>query len=85
MDAEKIIYREDGGSMRDAYLTGNTLFWGNLASLEFLADGNYKIRNVDETKAWLESGKGEELGWSQEFYKGEVISDYLGDIDIITF
>ena len=56
---------ETGGTF---YYTGNTIFMQtekkDLVSIELLSDGTNKVRGVDETKSWLESGKGEEIGLS---------------------
>ncbi len=75
----------------NCYFTGNTLFvehtyTHSLASIEFLSDGSYKVRDASETEAWLKSGKGEELGWSQKFNKrnGKVSSNYFGDVNLST-
>ncbi len=73
------------------YFTGKILFaedenTHSLRSIEFLPDGSYTVRNASETDAWLKSGKGEELGWSQKINKrnGKVSSNYFGDIDLST-
>ncbi len=71
----------------NCYFTGNTLFvehtyTHSLASIEFLSDGSYKVRDASETETWLKDGKGEELGWSQEIYKGQVLTNYFGDNDL---
>jgi hypothetical protein len=56
---------ETGGTF---YYTGNTIFMQtekkDLVSIELLSDGTNKVRGADETKSWLESGKGEEIGLS---------------------
>ena len=52
----------------DLCYTTNTIFMQtekkDLVSIELLSDGTNKVRGVDETKSWLESGKGEEIGLS---------------------
>jgi len=71
------------------YFTGKILFAEDantheMSSLEFLPDGSYKVRDASETKAWLEDGKGEELGWGQKINKrnGKVSSNYFGDVNM---
>src|SRR5574344_3165831 len=77
---------ETGGTF---YYTGNTIFMQtekkDLVSIELLSDGTNKVRGADETKSWLESGKGEEIGYKQELYENGQISDnYIGDIIVRT-
>src|SRR5574344_1632155 len=59
---------ETGGTF---YYTGNTIFMQtekkDLVSIELLSDGTNKVRGADETKSWLESGKGEEIGLKEKF------------------
>ncbi len=64
------------------YRTGNTVFFG-MNTIEFLPDGSYKVRDASETDAWLKSGKGEELGWSQRVNsKGKVTENFFGDVSL---
>ncbi len=67
------------------YYTGKILFAEDansheMFSLEFLPDGSYTVRDVSETKAWLEDGKGEELGYIID----EWSSICFGDVDLST-
>ena len=78
-----------GESSGNFYYTSNILFSEvgkrNLISIELLSDGTNKVRGADETKSWLESGKGEEIGYKQELYENGQISDnYIGDIIVRT-
>jgi hypothetical protein len=71
------------------YYTSENLFFQtekkDLISIELLSDGTNKVRGADETKSWLESGKGEEIGYKQELYENGQISDnYIGDIIVRT-
>src|SRR5574344_1591686 len=72
------------------YFTANNLITEvagrNIVSIEIFSDGENKVRGIDETKAWFESGKGEELGFSQKISSksGKVLHNYFGDIAIDT-
>ncbi len=61
------------------YRTGNIVFFG-MNTIEFLPDGSYKVRDVSETKAWLEAGKGEELGWGELILNNKVYGHTFGEI-----
>ncbi len=52
------------------YFVEHTIFFelydNNLVSVELLSDGKYIYRNADETKKWLDTEKGEYLGWKKD-------------------
>ncbi len=79
-------FAESKQTTPELYETGNTLFIQTqdkqLVSIEFSDNGTYTVRNAEETLRWLESGKGEELGWSQLIYGNINYGNILGDINL---